>query len=369
VLFLNDLSSYQKIYNINSRTEIKMKMEYVDLRSDTVTQPTPEMRKLMAEAVVGDDVFGEDPTINRLQKMGAERMGKEAGLFISSGTMGNLIATLCHCQRGEEAIMGNLAHTFILEGGGVAALGGVMPHTVPNQPDGTLRLEDIKGAIRPDDVHQPPTKLIIIENTQNRCGGAVLTAEYTRQVAKIAHDHNFLIHLDGARVFNAAAALGIEVTQLTAPVDSVTFCLSKGLCAPVGSVLCGSEEFIHKARRLRKMLGGAMRQAGILAAAGIYALEHMVDRLPEDHMRARALAEGLSKIPGITLKDAVPPSNMVFVNLDDSVKTTPAQIVERLKSENIRVGVTGPRQFRLVTHYWIDDQGVEASIKAFKKAL
>jgi threonine aldolase len=346
-----------------------MKMDFVDLRSDTVTQPTLEMRKAMADAEVGDDVLGEDPTINRLQKMAAERMGKEAGLFVSSGTMGNLIATLCHCQRGEEAIMGHLAHTFLFEGGGVAALGGVMPHTIPNQPDGTLKMEDIQAAIRPDDVHHPITRLIILENTQNRCGGAVLSVAYTREVAKFAHERKINVHLDGARVFNAAAALGVDVAELTRPVDSVTFCLSKGLCAPVGSVLCGSEDFIKRARRLRKQLGGGMRQAGILAAGGLYALEHMVERLPEDHQRARALAEGLSKVHGLTLKDKVPPSNMIFVNLDDSVKGSAAQIAESLMSDKIRVGVVGARQFRMVTHYWINDQGVDATIAAFKKAF
>jgi len=342
---------------------------FVDLRSDTVTQPLPEMRKLMEEAEVGDDVLGEDPSINRLQKIAADRMGKEAGLFVPSGTMGNLIAVLCHCRRGEEALMGNLAHTFIYEGGGVSAHGGVLVHTVPNQPNGIIKIEDIQVAIRPEDVHQPVTRMVILENTQNRCGGAVLSAEYTREVGKLAHGHNMLLHIDGARVFNAAAALGVDAKTLVDAADSVTFCLSKGLCAPVGSVLCGSEEFIRSARRLRKALGGGMRQAGILAAAGIYALENMVDRLTEDHKRARSLSEGLSKIPGIIMKDAVPPSNMVFASIDDSIPFSAQQIVERLKSEQVKIGIVGPRQFRMVTHYWFNDEDVDKTINAFKKVI
>jgi threonine aldolase len=246
-------------------------MEFVDLRSDTVTQPTPAMRAAMAKAEVGDDVYGEDPTINRLQEMAAEMMGKEAGLFVASGTMGNLAGVLAHCQRGDEAIVGNKAHTFLFEAGGISALGGVHSCQLPNQPDGSLALEDIEAAIRPDDPHDPITRLICLENTHNRCGGTYQTPDYMNQVSEFAHERGLHVHLDGARIFNAAAAQGIKAKELAAPVDSVTFCLSKGLCAPVGSVLCGSKEYIRKAHRLRKMLGGGMRQAGILAAAGIVA--------------------------------------------------------------------------------------------------
>ncbi len=237
--------------------------------------------------------MGEDPTVNQLEELASEKMGKEAGLFVPSGTMGNLVAVLTHCNRGDEAIMGDQGHTFLFEAGGVAALGGVMPHTIPNQPDGTLKLEDIENAIRGEDVHYPTSRLVILENTHNRTGGTVLRGEYTHQVAKLAHSRNMVLHLDGARIFNAAAALGVEPEALAKDAESITFCLSKALCAPVGSVLCGSKEFIARARKIRKQLGGGMRQAGILAAAGIVALEEIVPLLPEDHRRARMLADGI----------------------------------------------------------------------------
>lgn len=343
---------------------------YVDLRSDTVTHPTPAMRQAMANAAVGDDVFGEDPTVNRLQEMAAERMGKEAGLFVASGTMGNLIAILAHCNRGDEVILGKQAHTYRYEGGGLSVLGGIHSCQIPNQPDGTLALEDIRQAIRPDDIHQPITRLITLENTHNRCGGVPLTVEYTRQVGELARQYNLKLHLDGARIFNAAVALGVEARQLAEPADSVTFCLSKGLCAPVGSVLCGSQEFIAKARRLRKLLGGGMRQAGILAAAGIVALEQMVDRLAEDHARARRLAEGLRRIPGLQLDPNTPYTNMVFLNLAPETEPLAAEtVVERLKAHRILVEDVGPRRFRLVVHYWIDDAGIERAIQAFARVL
>lgn len=342
-------------------------MEIIDLRSDTVSKPTPEMREAMANAEVGDDVYGEDPTVNRLQELAAGRTGKEAGLFVSSGTMGNLIGVLVHCQRGDEVIMGNLAHTFLFEAGGISALGGVFPHTLTNQPDGTLKLDDIRSAIRGDDVHFPVSKLLVLENTHNRCGGTVLSPEYTRQAADLAHKHNLAFHLDGARVFNAAAALGVDVKELTGPVDSVTFCLSKALCAPVGSVLCGTKDFIYKARRLRKQLGGGTRQAGVLAAAAIIALEKMSTRLGEDHQRARRLAEGVASIPGFSLSFGLPPSNMVFVDMATSVKLTAQEAAAKLAGDGVKIGITGERRFRMVTHYWIDDAAVDRTIKAFAR--
>lgn len=345
-------------------------MEFVDLRSDTVTQPTPQMRAAMAAAEVGDDVYNEDPSINRLQEMAAERMGKEAGLFVPSGTMGNLAAVLSHCGRGDEVILGNLGHTFLFEGGGIAALGGVHSYVLPNQPDGTLRIEDIRAAVRnPEDPHAPISRLITLENTHNRCGGVPLTVEYMDEVKTVAQAHNLKIHLDGARIFNAAAALGVPVARLTEAADSVTFCLSKGLCAPVGSVLCGSQDFIFRARRIRKQLGGGMRQAGVLAAAGIIALEEMVDRLPEDHCRAQKLAQGLARIPGIKVEREDPPSNMVFFSLDEGVTLTPAEIAERLLAYKVKVGLAGPRRFRMVTHYWIDDEGVDRTLQAFRNVM
>ncbi len=344
-------------------------MSLVDLRSDTVTQPTAAMRAAMAAAPVGDDVMGEDPTINRLQEMAAARMGKEASLFVPSGTMGNLIAVLATCQRGDEAIMGTLGHTFLFEAGGVSALGGVFPHTLPNQPDGTLKLDDIRGAIRPDDVHHPVSKLVILENTHNRCGGVALTAEYTRQVAELAHGHGLRLHIDGARIFNAAVALGVPAAELVAPADSVTFCLSKGLSAPVGSVLCGPTEMIDSARRLRKQLGGGMRQAGVLAAAGIVALEEMVDRLAEDHRRAAKLAAGLVKIPGLKLGMGLPQTNMVFADLTEDVPFTAKEVAARLAQFDVRVGAVGERRFRMVTHVWVDDAGIDQTLQAFAKVL
>jgi len=344
-------------------------MKIVDLRSDTVTHPTPAMREAMARAEVGDDVFGEDPTVNLLQQVAAERMGKEAGLFVPSGTMGNLAAVLAHCNRGDEVILGNLSHTFLFEGGGVAALGGVMPRTLPNLPDGRLDLEDIKGAIRPDDVHQPVSRLIVLENTHNRCGGTVLSADYIRQVGDLAKERQLKFHIDGARIFNAAVASNTPARVLAEPADSITFCLSKGLCAPVGSVLCGSAEFIHRARRIRKQLGGGMRQAGILAAAGLVALNEMVDRLSEDHRRARELADELSGISGLSVDTKIPASNMVFVSLCDEVPQNSTQVAVRLAELGVKVQTVGARRFRMVTHYWVDDEGIQQTINSFKKVL
>ena len=343
-------------------------MAYIDLRSDTVTKPTPRMIAAMAAAEVGDDVYQEDPTVNRLQKLAAERMGKEAGLFVPSGTMGNLAAVLAHCGRGDEVILGNLGHTFLFEGGGIAALGGVHSYVLPTQPDGTLALDDIRAAVRSDDVHNPVTRLITIENTHNRCGGVPLSVEYMDQVGQMAQETGLKVHVDGARIFNAAVALGVPASRLVQGADSVTFCLSKGLCAPVGSVLCGSKDFIAKARRIRKHLGGGMRQAGMLAAAGIVALEQMVDRLEEDHCRAKNLAQGLANIPGLRVEQ-MPPTNMVFAALDDSLGLTAAQVSQRLLEHRVKVGAVAARRFRMVTHYWIDDEAVERTIEAFRKVL
>lgn len=345
-------------------------MNFIDLRSDTVTQPTPAMREAMAQAPVGDDVYGEDPSINRLQEMAAARLGKEAALFVPSGTMGNLAAILAHCTRGDEVILGNKAHTFLFEAGGISALGGVHSCQIPNREDGTLALEDIRDAIRPDDVHQPVTRLITLENTHNRCGGVTLSVEYTQAVGNFAHERGLLLHLDGARIFNAAAGLGVDVKALVEPVDSVTFCLSKGLCAPVGSVLCGSREFIQQAHRIRKQLGGGMRQAGVLAAAGIVALETMTKRLSQDHEHARSLAQGLAQISGLVLDPGTPYTNMIFLSLDEDAQIGNAhEVAQRLAGQGVKVGVVGKRRFRLVTHYWIDDAAVEYAINAFRTVL
>lgn len=344
-------------------------MEFIDLRSDTVTRPTPAMWEAMANAGVGDDVYDEDPTVNHLQELAAGMMGKEASLFMASGTMGNLAAILAHCGRGDEVIMGDRAHTFMFEAGGISALGGVHSRQLRNQADGTLSLEDILAAIRPDDSHQPVTRLITLENTSNRCGGAVLSLEYTRAVGDLARQRSLLLHMDGARIFNAAVALGEPVRDLVEPADSITFCLSKGLCAPVGSLLCGSREFIRSAYRIRKQLGGGMRQVGVLAAAGIVALETMVDRLVDDHTRARLLAEGLSTLPGISLYMGAPQSNMVFCALEESIPLTADEMAALLAGRGVKVGVVGQRQFRLVTHYWIGDSDIEAAVAAFREIL
>jgi threonine aldolase len=341
----------------------------IDLRSDTITKPTPAMWEAMAKADVGDDVYGEDPTINKLQEMAASFLGKEAGLFVPSGTMGNLAAILAHCTRGDEIILGNLAHTFLYEAGGVAALGGIHPHTLPNQPDGKLKVDDILRAIRPDNPHMPVTRLVTLENTHNRCGGSPLSVEYTQEVGNLAHEKDLIFHLDGARIFNAAAALDVDVKDLVAPADSITFCLSKGLCAPVGSVICGTKKFINQALRIRKQVGGGMRQAGILAAAGIVALEEVVPLLKNDHRRAKALASGLGEISGVTLYPDVPRSNMVYLTLGESIELNAYEVAQKLEDEGILVGTMSPRQFRLVTHYWIDDQSVEKTIQTYKEIL
>jgi threonine aldolase len=342
-------------------------MKIVDLRSDTVTKPTPAMREAIYRAEVGDDVFGEDPTVNRLEAMAAERLGHEAALFVTSGTMGNLAALLAHCGRGDEVILGDKSHTFRFEQGGMAALGGIMPHTVPNQADGTIRLSDIEAAVRPDDAHFPRSRLVCLENTHNLCNGVPLSVAYVNQVVDLAHRQGLSVHVDGARIFNAAVALGVEVSELTQAVDSVTFCLSKGLCAPVGAVLCGSADFIAEARRARKVLGGGMRQAGILAAAGVVALQQMTERLAEDHARAKRLAEGLAEIPGIHVRPVF--TNILYFDLAEDIPMTPEDLVAALKAHAVLLLARVGRSFRAVTHYWIDDAGVDQALAAFRALL
>jgi len=337
----------------------------IDLRSDTVTLPSPEMREVIAKAEVGDDVYGEDPTVNKLEVESARLLGKEAALFFPSGTMGNLAAVLTHCERGSEIILGNKAHIFLNEAGGAAALGGIHSHTIPNQKDGTLKLDDIKSAIRFDDIHHPRTQLICLENTQNMCGGVALTVEYTKAVGKIARDHQLKLHLDGARIFNATAALDVDPAQLVEPVDSIMFCLSKGLGAPVGSILCGDAEFINQARKIRKMLGGGMRQAGLVAAAGLFALKKNIPLLKEDQRRALVLAQGLKDVNGISLMDEIPPSNMVYLNLDPELSLDAIQMKAKLKERGILGGIEGERVIRLVTHLWITDKDIEDVIEGF----
>ena len=344
-------------------------MDYIDLRSDTVTKPTPEMREAMAEAEVGDDVYRDDPTVIRLEERAAEMLGKEAALFVPSGTMGNLIALLVHCQRGHEVIVGSQSHIYLNEAGGMAALGGIQPCPVQNQPDGTLAFEEILACIRTEDVHHPITRLICLENTQNICGGVPLTPDYTRQVGELARRNDLSFHLDGARIFNAATAQDIPVKELVEPADSVMFCLSKGLAAPIGSMLVGTSKFIQRARHIRKMLGGGMRQVGVVAAAGIISLERMTKRLGEDHARAKKLASGLRQVDGLVVDQNSPYTNMVYLNLSEDVSINARQVTDKMRGLGVLVDPENTRRFRLVTHYWIDDAAVEQAIFAFRKAL
>ncbi len=342
-------------------------MPRIDFRSDTVTLPTPQMRAAMAQAELGDDVMGEDPTINRLEEMAAARLGKAAALFTASGTMGNLVALLTHCGRGDEVIVGDRAHMFINEVGGMAALGGIQPHTLPNQDDGTLALDAITHAIRGDNVHYPRTRMIALENTHNNCAGAPLAPDYLQAVYTLAQKNHLRVHTDGARIFNAAVALNLPVADLARYTDSISFCLSKGLSAPVGSLLCGSRDFIAEARRQRKMVGGGMRQAGILAAAGIVALDTMVERLADDHANAKRLAEGLADLPGIVLDPARIQTNIIFFDVTNGM--TAAQLAERLAREGVFIGAFGERHVRVVTHYGIARAEIETALLAVQRAL
>jgi len=347
----------------------------VDLRSDTVTLPSNEMRDAIANAKLGDDVFCEDPTINDLEAKAAKIMGKESGLLVPSGTMGNLVSILVHCQRGTEIILGDKAHTFIYESGGISAFGGIHSRQLHNQPDGTINARDIKSAIRMDNVHFPKTSAITLENTHNLCNGSPLSPEYIGHVAQIAHNNDMKLHIDGARIFNAAVALNVNVKNLVTNVDSVTFCLSKGLASPVGSIVCGNEEFIYHARRIRKALGGGMRQAGIIAAAGIISLDKMVDQIQEDHKNAKRLAEGISNIEGLSIDKGNIKSNILYFNIDkdrgrneDLAQQTkdlalyPFEIV----LDNIHFFETRPNTFRLVTHYGISDDDIEKTLMMLK---
>ena len=343
-------------------------MRTIDLRSDTVTLPTPAMREAVYNAELGDDVFGEDPTVNRFEQMAAERIGKQASLLVASGTMANLVCILTHCARGEEVILGDRSHTFLYESGGMSALGGIHPHTISNQPDGTMRLEDIEAAIRGPNVHFPRTRLICLENTHNRCYGSALPPEYIDAVAALAKEHGLSVHLDGARIFNAAVALGLDAKELTRSVDSVSFCLSKGLSAPVGSVVCGSSEFIAEARRSRKVLGGGMRQAGIIAAAGITALEEMVDRLAEDHKNARRLAEGIAAIGGLSIDPERVQTDIVYFELAGN-RLTADELVTELGKKGIKILRVAPSRFRAVTHYGISAEDIDLTVKALGEVM
>jgi threonine aldolase len=310
-----------------------------------------------------------ETTVNQLQEKAAMLLGKEEALFVPSGTMGNLVSILAHCRRGDEVILGKLSHTYLYEGGGISALGGVHSCQIPNQPDGSLKLDDIRSAVRSNDDHQPITRLIALENTHNRCGGSILDAEYIRAVGQVAREYSLLLHIDGARLFNASVASGVPASELVEPADSVTFCLSKALCAPVGSVICGSSEFIREAHRVRKQLGGGMRQAGILAAAGIVALDKMIDRLAEDHARASRLAHGLSAISGVELPLGYPQSNMIFPELANDASINASEMKKKMMDLGILIGAVGAKRMRLVTHYWINDAMIDDTIEAFETIM
>lgn len=324
-----------------------------DFRSDTVTRPSADMRQAMAAAEVGDDVFGDDASVNRLEQRMAAMLGKDAALFVPSGTQSNLLALMSHCGRGDEYIAGQNAHLYSHEAGGAAVLGSIQPQPIAHQADGTMALDDIEAAIKPDDNHYARTTVIALENT---FGGKVLPVQYMQSVAAIAQRHGLGLHLDGARAFNACVALGMDIAVFTAPFDSVSICLSKGLGAPVGSVLVGRQDLIDKARRHRKMLGGGMRQSGILAAAGLYALDHHIERLAEDHRRAQKLAEGLAAFAALTV--TVPDTNIIFVDMERQLG---ARFTDFLASRG--VGVTGRYgQQRWVTHLDVDDAAVEGAL-------
>ena len=350
----------------------------IDLRSDTVTLPSDEMRKAIISANLGDDVFGEDPTVNKLEGIAANMLGKDAGLLVPSGTMGNLVSILVHCPRGTEIILGDKAHTFVFEAGGISAFGGIHSRQLKNQPDGIIKISDIQSAIRVDNIHFPKTSAIALENTHNLCNGSPLSPDYIKGVAQIAHNNDMKLHIDGARIFNAAVALDIDVKKLVTRADSVTFCLSKGLSAPVGSVICGSKEFIYHARRNRKALGGGMRQAGIIAAAGIYSLDNMLDQIKEDHKNAQRLAEGIDKIEGLWIDLENIKTNILYFNIEKgkdrgeklarqtkNIEIYPFEIIQ----DNVRFFESRPGHFRLVTHYGITRDDIEKTLGVLDKMV
>jgi threonine aldolase len=337
----------------------------IDLRSDTVTHPTPAMREAMFRAEVGDDVLGDDPTVKRLEKLAAERVGKEAAVYVPSGTMANLSSLLAHTQRGDEVIVGSESHILHHEVAGAAGLGGIQLREARNDAGGRLDPEEVRRLIRPNDANNPRTALVCLENTQNRCGGAAIPVSVTAAIARVAHDAGARVHIDGARIFNAAIALETTAAVLAADADSISFCLSKGLSAPVGSMVCGDGDFVMRARKARKMLGGGMRQAGVIAAAGIVALEEMVDRLADDHANARALAEGLASLPFVKLDPASVQTNLVIFDVEG---------VDRLKFQQalrdrgvLSTGV--PPKVRMVTHYGIDRADIDDALERIREAV
>ena len=350
----------------------------IDLRSDTVTLPSDEMREAILSAKLGDDVFGEDPTINELEAKAAKIMGKEQGLLVPSGTMGNLVSILVHCQRGTEIILGDKSHTFMYEAGGISAFGGIHSRQLKNQMDGTINIDDIQIAIRMDNVHFPKTSAITLENTHNLCNGASLFPEYIHEVAQIARNNNMKLHIDGARIFNASVAQDLDVAKLVIDADSVTFCLSKGLSAPVGSIVCGSEKFVYEARRIRKALGGGMRQAGIIAAAGIYSLNNMQDQIRLDHENAKQLAEGINQIEGLSIDCENIKTNILYFDIEKGTSRCDKLFQQtqnmdiypfEVNLDSICFFESRPNHFRLVTHFGITSDDIDKTLSVLQNMV
>ncbi len=344
--------------------------DFVDLRSDTLTLPTPEMREAMARAEVGDDVWGEDPTVQRLEATAAARLGKEAALFVASGTMGNLVAVVAHTQAGQEVMLDLDSHIYNNEVAGSTIVGHVQMRPVKTER-GFLTPEQVEDALRPVNIHVPPTGLVCLENTHNRHGGTCCTPEQIAAVAAVAHGAGVPVHIDGARLFNAVVALKRDVREFVGPVDSVTFCLSKGLAAPVGSIVCGSAAFIERAKRVRKMVGGGMRQVGVLAAAGLLSLDRMVDRLADDHVNARTLAEAVAAMPGLAVDLASVQTNIVIIRVDrgDRARSTAAtaELVKGCAARKVKVHAMAPTAIRCVTHKDVDAEDTRRAVDAFRE--
>ncbi|MBM3933091.1 MAG: aminotransferase class I/II-fold pyridoxal phosphate-dependent enzyme [SAR202 cluster bacterium] len=341
-------------------------MRTVDLRSDTKSLPSPEMRRAIAKAELGDDDSGEDPTVNRLEAMAAKMLGKEAALLVSSGTQGNLVSILAETNRGDHILLGDQTHIYLGEGGGVAQIAGVSLYPLKNTDDGLFSLDEMKATLHAGEYGWPKATLVCIENTQNLVGGKVVTPEMMRQAGEIARSYNLPVHLDGARLFNAAVYLRVPVAELVKDVDSVTFCLSKGLACPVGSIVCGSKKMVDEARKWRKLLGSSMRQAGIIAAAGVVALEHMVDRLAEDHQNAYRLARGLASIPGVEIDPEGVQTNLVFCKIAGAPGN---ELSQRFAERGVKFYHMGQQRFRLVTYYGITSEDIDYALEGIEAVV
>ena len=338
----------------------------IDLRSDTVSLPTDEMREAIYRAELGDDVYGEDPTVNALEAKAAQIFGMESAVLVASGTMGNLVASLAQCQRGDEVIVGNKSHLLLYEVANLAVTGGIQIRPIENKDDGTFDLNELELVIRGDDIHVPRTKMVVIENTHNRCSGAVIGLDHIKEISKLARSRDMKVHIDGARIFNAALALGVTPDKLVENADTITFCLSKGLSCPIGSIVCGSKETILEVRRNRKMLGGGMRQAGIFAASGIVALDTMVDRMSEDHNNAKTLAQGIAEIDGLQVEPNMIKTNIVIVEVLAKPIT---KFISDLKEKGLLVSHADTNRVRLVTHYGIEESDISKTLEIVDSAI